>query len=262
MDQRRRQKERERIFVEHFLEVVGRPDLIPDLKEDEGPDFRGLAPEGLVGIEVTELFREAPPGEVPRQAREGGWAQVAFEAERLWKQRGWPFVVVSLFFHPRHHLSQRSAGPLAARIVDLVDRYLPEPDSCTLVRRIEHPYGEVPVELVHLGIARSSKFTRSSWGVDDAGWEGILAPEQVQAAIDAKRLDAKAYRQSFDSVWLVLVIHQGRISSDMGIPEETASCMYDIPFDRAFLFSTADERVIELQQAVGPGQPWRSSVNG
>jgi hypothetical protein len=250
MDQRQRQKARERRFVQHFLEVVGRPELIPNLEEDEGPDFRVEAPEGHIGIEVTELFREALPGEVRRQAKEGGWAQVAFEAERLWTQQGKPFIIVSLFFHPDYHVSQRSAGQLAARIVDLVDQLLPEPGSSILARRIEHPYGEFPVELVHLGIARLGSLTRSRWLVNDADWASELVPEQVQAAIDAKALDAEAYRQSFDSIWLLLMIHKGRISSDMDIPVETASRRYDTPFNRTFLFSTVIERVVELQQDV------------
>lgn len=250
MNQRLKQKERERKFVQRLLEVIGRPELVSNLEDDEGPDFRVLAPEGHIGIEVTELFRETLTGEIPRQAREGGWAQVVSEAERLWAKQEKPPVTVSLFFHPRHHVSSRSTVQLAVRLVDLVDRHLPPPDSCVVVRGIKQPYGEVPVELVLLAIVRSGKFTRSSWGVNDGGWKGKLSSEQVQAAIDAKKLGAEAHRQSFDSIWLLLVIHQGRVSSDMDIPEETASCTYDMPFDRAFLFSTADGRVVELQQIV------------
>jgi len=250
MDQRQVTKERERRFVQRFLRVLGREELVLNLEDDEGPDFRVGAPEGRIGIEVTELFRETVPGKVPRQATERGWAQVASEAETLWTRQGRPFVRVNLLFHPDYHVPQRSATQLAARIVNLVDRYLPDQDSSIGVWGIEQPPGQFPVELVQLAIARSGGLTKSRWVCRDAGFVAELAPEQIQAAIDAKGLDAEAYRQAFDSIWLLLVIYQRRMSSEMDTPTEAASHEYHTPVNRLFVFSTADERIVELRQVI------------
>ncbi len=246
MDRQLSQKERERKFAEHFLDLIGRSEMIPVLEESESPDFL-IDSEGRLGLEVVEVFRSPDGTDFEPQVQEGGWDAVAAGCSAAWAERDLPHVEVWLDFHSAYHVGKKRVPTVVRNVVDLVRRQLPPKGQEVRVSSVSLQYGHFPRELRSLKVSRVADYHRSYWHVDGPGiWVETLGREKIQSELDKKNKRVSDYRQRVDQTWLLMVVHGWRSSSIMDVPPTIARDEYRFDFDRVFVLDTLGEEVHEL----------------
>lgn len=75
-----------------------------------------VQPHALLGIELTEMYREAAPNKRPLQADESVRTQVVDRARELFEQNGGPILEVSFHFSLNEEWAKSRVGELAPKI--------------------------------------------------------------------------------------------------------------------------------------------------
>jgi hypothetical protein len=247
LERRLSQKEKERLFLRHFMELSGPELAITAVEEREAPDFLLQLGEGLIGVEINEVFRDQE-GAVPMQAQEGGWHAVAQGCESGWANRRRPNIEVWLGFHGSSHVGKKRVPAVVERVLKLVDDTLPAEGDEVHVDSLSLPFGEFPTELRYFRISRLVPYERSYWHVDGPGtWVPQLTTGKLQEVIASKEDYVAGYRKACPEVWLLVVLHGWRGSSMMDVPAEVVGAQYRSAFDRVFLLDTLKEQVHELR---------------
>jgi hypothetical protein len=99
----------------------------------EEPDFIVHAADRIVGVELTELYREPMPGQMPQQASEAMRHKVVERAKVIYDSRGLPPVMASFFLNDRIHIKKSEVEPFAELLANLVSDNFPAPDSGLMI---------------------------------------------------------------------------------------------------------------------------------
>src|SRR4029079_14714757 len=86
--------ELERRLAVAFLKAMGLPEDLTPLPAGSGPDFTAALATGIVGLEVTRLYRDDVEAGVAYREAEGRWDQVLVGADKQWSRAGLPAVTV------------------------------------------------------------------------------------------------------------------------------------------------------------------------
>jgi len=223
----------------HYLEEARRASSIfprGPLVSHERPDF--LPPGARLGIEVTELCREAP------RAVDGRLRKVPEKARARYNRLpGAKPVNVSPAFS--RHAEHLSINALAESLADFVYAHRGANEGFTR---------DLPEGYCHIGVFDDSLVpaTQGSWRYFSA-FDTVLAPKAlIESRIAAKNSHISAYRAAAPQAWLLIINDQFLGPGEVCVrPEHLAQWTFDFDFDKVFLFVRepgGQGDVIELQR--------------
>lgn len=219
--------------------ITGFPD--GRIEPTEEPDFLVHCESRVIGIELTDLHRKTPPGQVPQQAREAMRNRVVTRAKEMYDARNLPPVLVSFFLDDRVHIKKVEVEQIAMDLADLVSDNIPEVNSSADVPADWQDFRYLPSILHKVSVRRLDVATRTFFSAPGATWVASLGREDIERALASKGAKLTAYRTRCDEVWLV-------INADI----ESMATWFD--FDSAPLqerFTTAFDRVFVVRHFGG-----------
>ncbi len=228
---------KKRVELQYLEEARRASSVFPqgDFRPHERPDFLLATESGALGIEVTELCREAPRAEAGRLAKVHGRARALYS-----RRPGATPVDVSPAFSSR--AESLNVDHLAASLADFV--YAHRDASTGFIRDLPDGYCHIGVFPPHDG---------GTWRYFRAG-DTVVAPRELLASrIAEKNLRVPDYRRSANGAWLLIVNDQFLGAGEVfARPEDLAAWTFTFDFDRVLLFSRepgGSGRVVKLRRA-------------
>lgn len=211
----------------------------------EEPDFLISTPARTIGIELTELHRDVPPGAEPPQAQEALRHRTVKRAQELHQQSGLDPLHVSVHFSGSQ-LTRRDVEPLAQAVACTVATRMPAKGEYVCIESDLLVPSRLPPEIAVIGAYNLPTASRSFFTAPGATWVVTLQPSDVERTLHAKDSKYTTYRRKCDEVWLVIGCNGEFMSTWFQEVERAASFNLHTSFDRVFLMSYFDQRLIEL----------------
>lgn len=238
-------KDIERWHLSRFQEAY--PDFPSGVVHpDERPDFR-VEGSDTIGIEMTQLFRDAPEGTQPMREIEQLRKMITERAAGCFRAAGGPHLDVFVSFSENVRLTRALVPSVAERLAALVQLKLPEPDQYVFIEYDWLNRDIVPDEILSVRIARFSHTDRSVWQPSNGGYIPDIEPGHIQAAIRRKVSNLATYRRTCEEVWLVIVADGFGISSTFSLTDVAQQHTYSSPFDRTIYFENFSRRAYDLK---------------
>lgn len=241
-------KEMERHQLDSFKRSW--PDF-PDCKieEREEPDFLLRCKERTIGIELTELYWEAPAVGMPMQARETLLQRIVDRACRMYQAKGLPAVHVSVHFNHWFSPSKSDVYRLADVIEAWAEKMLPVPP----VRgaRFEESYDHenrdyFPEEILSLSLQVWPEGYETSFSSPSAHFIPELEEKDICRTLQLKESKVVRYREACDETWLLINSDFGPLSTFFERNDEVFRSAFLSSFDRVFFMAHAGASPIEL----------------
>jgi hypothetical protein len=238
-------KELERWQLERFKKTCS---SFPEGKiiESERPDFLIDTSAGIVGIELTQLYRSDSHTALPPKATESLRQQIVDRAHGLYKETGGHPLWVTVFFNLASELRQSLVPELASRVADLVTAAHAGMNA-RIKLEAESDTSEFPDEIASIHIRRLPILTEGFWNTWGVGFVPTYNPDQLQKIIEKKEKSISSYRDRCDAIWLVIVVGGFAISSIVNFEDDVYHHSYTTAFDRVFVFKNAGEKSFELK---------------
>ena len=239
-------KDEERIYLERFKETSG--DMpVGEIEECEEPDFVVAAPDRRIGIEITKLFWDPDPGEVPRQAVESVREQIANKAQQIHAKSNLPSCHVSVHFRSEQ-LKKKDADRVAADVFDVVSSNFPEANESTRIPPNSWTECRLPDSIHAVSVYRLDNMPEPFYAAPQSGWIPSLDSERdVQRVLSSKNKKVDEYRKKCDEIWLVINVGFGTISGEFDVPSDVTEHTFESPFDRVYLLSQSRTKCWRLK---------------
>ena len=239
-----RKKHFERFLLEHFLRVSRTTAEVVD-DTGEAPDLVVRTNGRLVGVEVTELFRDSGDDSNAQQAQEEIAQRIATRAQEVYALRGAPHAHVSIHFSPNGDLRRLNRERTAVQLAAFVEeRALAAWQRCDW--RQDHVSKALPDEISCLDMLGVPEAGMSLWTTPRGGWVAPLDLQTIQRRVDEKATRLERYRERVATNWLLLVSDGARPSQFFEPPTPDVARAVVSPFDRSFFFARFREVVVEL----------------
>lgn len=237
-------KQRERFLLEQFFRAANlQGDIVDD--NSEAPDFIVRVNDGLVGIELTELFVTDGAAANNLQAPEALAQRIVSNAQRLYASSGAQYANVSVLFHPRADLRKLNRDEVAATLCGFV-----KAQALKVWQRVEwhQDYcstllSEAITYVRMLGVLEPSM---AHWTVPAAGWVVPMTETVLQASINEKATLLPRYTERVEKNWLLLIAGGTKPSQFFDAPSSAVASAVFSPFARTFYFARMTGTVIEL----------------
>ena len=253
-------KQRERFFLDQFLEHQGiRPPRIEE-GTPPAPDFLIDLEGRRVGIELTELHirskQETPPQQpvepLPREV-ESAIDWIVNEAKNIYVKSEKPPVRVLINFlagfrpDKTMHDWHAQCAKVATLIADQVQAMCVQTGQRVIWRSGEEPSEEYTLSksvtvIDALGVPEHDM---SHWKVVRPGWRVPLAGH-LQDAINKKIPKIKDYKKAAGEIWLVIVSDLNRPSQLFSVPTDYHFDSVSTPFDRTIYYQYPDGEVFKV----------------
>jgi hypothetical protein len=242
----------ERRVLEQFRQLL--PSFPPgEITTGEEPDFTvALSSGGTLGIELTELYREVPTGQVPPQSQEALRHRAVKRAQDIYDAGGNPFLHASVHF-ANVQLAKTDIPSVAVRIAAFVSSIIPPTGEARAAEPNEENCHQFPKELHHVWTYNPPKATRSFFAAPGSTWLATLQDDDLKRALESKEKKYDRYRERADKVWLVISCNGAFMSTWFDGIERTHAQAFATKFDRVFLVSQFENRLIEVQRQGGAG---------
>jgi hypothetical protein len=198
----------------------------------EEPDFLIKTAGKILGIEITDYYRERPPRtKSPLQQKLTTRRKIVDLAKSIYDRRGLPPLFVHVHFNLSFRCAEREVQAVADKIAQFIEQSQLKPSGEILCRA-----DEVPMQGVDLIYIKKRVSGINRWSAPFASFVPSISAGQIQDVLDGKNTRCAKYRKKCDIIWLVLVMDRFKPSSFSLIPEATLEHSYNHLFDSAFLF--------------------------
>jgi len=225
-------KESELFYLERFKENFSnfpQGDICPD----ESPDFLVKSGNGIIGVELTDFYRQvSSETPLPLQAREKVRQRIISQAKSIYDESGFAPVWAFAYFDGNFQCRASEIQSVAERLVQLAKCSLLEQENEKNWAR-----DDIQINGIHSLSVKRSIMAKSYWRAPLATFVPEVKPQQLQKILDKKSALSEDYRRKCKKVWLVIVMDRFRASSFSLIPEGFAEHAFSHKFDSAFLFS-------------------------
>jgi hypothetical protein len=247
MDKKSLQKDRERWQLERFkISCLDFP--FGAISPGEEPDFLIGGGSGVVGVELTALYRTDSDDTLPRHASEGLRDQIVKRAQRIYEDSSGPELWVSVHFSPYAKLRKSLVPGLATKLARIVaGTNVGMNGSVSLEDDSDAPGS--PEEISMINIRRLQVLTKGFWTSPDAAFVPDCEPKEIQQIIDKKNKRVASYLRKCQTIWLLIIVDGFALSSTVNLPDATRSHVYRSGFNRTFVLENAAERSFELKTA-------------
>ncbi|HWN08618.1 MAG TPA: hypothetical protein VNO50_04990 [Pyrinomonadaceae bacterium] len=239
-------KEIERYHLELFRETC--PDFPSGtIVDSEEPDFLVENGSATIGIELTEMYREAPESGRPMQASEKLTDGLVEEARSIHDLRGGPVLTVRAEFDLGSKFGKARRSQVASNLADLVLANCPDIGDEV---KLENNYDDLdvfPEEITRIRIQRSPYRSRSLWTAPHAAFIPSMDVGILQERIDEKNKRAAVYRKRTSEIWLVVIYNLSlSLASSFERCSEAFQQTYRSDFDRTFMLDAFGRSSVEL----------------
>lgn len=233
--------------LERFKAFLG--DGFPDgeVESTEEPDFLVRATDHVVGIELTDLYRPTPEGQIPDQASESMRKRVVDRALAIYDSRSLPPVLASFFLNDRIHIEKREVEEIAIQLADLVAANIPEVGVKCQIPTSWDDLRDLPPVLHEVSVHRFASVTQTFFSNPGATCVPQLTREDLQRALKSKVEKYPAYRTKCDEVWLVINADMETMATWFEVEPEILNESFDAPFDRVYLVQHFGGRATALK---------------
>jgi hypothetical protein len=218
-------KRAERYYVEHVQQHY--PGHLPASapKESEEPDFLFDTADGVVGVEVMQLFHTAEPGMFPELQVAQFHRDVVVRAGEVYAARKLgPPVDVTTYYRRDVALTglQQCAEALA--------EFVAASPYGTTSRSMTSPKG-----LSVMSKQKSRDSSAQKWQCFGNSHTPLLTHEFLSAVIAKKNALLARYRRKAPASWLLLVSTLGSLESTFAAPRDLPEWQFAFDFDRVLL---------------------------
>lgn len=240
-------KRSERWALEQFRQLL--PSFPPgEVTAGEKPDFTVVLSSGrTLGIELTTLHRDVPSGQLPPQSQEALRHRAVKRAQDIYDASGSPFLHASVHF-ANVQLTKTDIPSVAERIASIVSCNIPRTGEARTAGPNEENCYQFPEELHHVATYNLPNATRSFFTAPGSTWVATLQDDDLRRAIDSKERKYDRYRERSDKVWLVISCNGAFMSTWFDGTEHAHAQAFTTRFDRVFLVSHFENRVVEIQR--------------
>ncbi|MBM3340689.1 MAG: hypothetical protein FJY56_01030 [Betaproteobacteria bacterium] len=238
----------ERALLEQFVRAL-REIPAGEVEATEEPDFLVHLPNRTLGLEVSELHRPTPDGEVPSQAAEAMRRRVVARAQDIYVARGLPAVHASVHLDSRKSISKGEVESLATSIATLVARNVPVADDQTVYEDYNwENRSYFPENVSRVSVGRFSGVTKTFFGCPGATFVPQLTREDIVRVLARKETKRTRYQSRCSELWLVVVADLAAMSTWFEFDSTVLDVEYSTGFDRVFLFRQFPQLAHELRR--------------
>ena len=234
----------ERHYFDRF-QALFQPFPDGSITSSEEPDFLIAGPARTIGVELTELHRQARPGQAPLQASEAMRHRVAARAQELYMQDGHPPVRCAIFMQDAN-IEKSQVELLAKAIVDIALRNLPPPNASNNESYDWVNRSYFPEIIDSITVHRLDAITQTHFNCPGATWVPKLSSTDVERTLAAKEPKYPAYRQRCDEAWLLVNADIGSMSTWFDFQAEGIAGCFATSFDRVFIMRHFGQTLHEL----------------
>lgn len=225
--------------------------FIPDFPEwivepAEEPDFLVHGPNRVVGIELTDLYRETKAGEIPEQATEAMCGRVLNRAQAIYTAQKMPPVLAMFFLDNQVHIKKPEVEILAKELAELVILNLPAPNGTTEVPIGWEDTRVLPNILHSLQVHRLDAVTRTFFSSPCTTWVQPLTREDIKRVLCSKEPKYSNYKAKCDEAWLVINVDFESRATWFDFDCELLREPFITSFERSFLVRHFSGRAHEL----------------
>lgn len=244
MNSSHRKKQFERFLLEQFLAVAQIEAEIIDVS-NEAPDVIIRVGEELVGVEITELFKDQPGAGGSLQGQESLAQRIVARASELYRESGAQHAHVFVNFSLGRDLRKVNRDETASKLATFVQAQALAPGQLVQWRPdyITDTLPEVINMVDMLGVPEASM---AHWSSPSAGWVTPMTNERLQARVNEKAALLHKYAQRVTKNWLLLVSDGAKASQLFELPTKEDASAVVSPFDRTFYLSRFKGVVLEL----------------
>ena len=211
----------------------------------DAPDFRILTPQSTLGIEITQIFREASPGKHPDEQYEAEEQRIVDRAQELATKCQLQPLHVSVYFSSQMRPQKRRRDSITQQFVESIASNVPAGDDFTL--RLHSDHG-LPPEIDVVSVRRYPGITKPLWQTGRAGAVMEDCAGDLQAKIDSKNTKLDEYKRRCADCWLLIVANWFAASSAFYEPSaKTLAHEFNTAFDRVYFLEVFSGRVLQLQ---------------
>lgn len=238
-------KRAERYYVEHVQQHY--PGYLPVTtpQESEEPDFLFDTPDGVLGLEVMQLFHTAEPGMFPELQVAKFHRDVVVRAGEIYAARKLgPPVDVTTYYDRDILLTdlERSADELAAFVAaspfDTTGMTMTSPKGLSVMSKHEPREAGAP-----------------RWQCFGNSHTPLLTRDFLSAVIAKKNALVANYRRKTPRSWLLLVSSLGSLASTFAAPRDLPEWRFAFDFDRVLLLVQDPGEVYDLKHVCGDQWP-------
>lgn len=239
-------KERELAHLLCFKEVCS---FFPEgrIEPTERPDFVVHASTGLLGIEHTEVFQPGLPHGGSIQAQESLRKRVVSRAKDFYTRSCSLLLHVYVFFNRGIEIKKQDTANMAKVLAQLVGEASPGIGKIVKLEPTWETWKNFPEEIAYILIHRDKRYKGSDWIAVSAGFVPSIAPEDIQARIEAKESKLDDYKTRCSEVWLVIVADEFQVSSTVNLARPVMEHGYATEFDRVFFFCNYERKFFEFK---------------
>ncbi|MBW8041373.1 MAG: hypothetical protein FVQ85_15425 [Planctomycetes bacterium] len=219
---------------------------------EQKPDFLIIYPDKTLGVEHTELFMDKGRGQsVPPQKREGSLCKIVDDAKSVCENHCIPPLEVKLWFSTEFEDAQvkiKKANQLSQQLAEFVEKEFRKGLSSR--RDINEPLPEISQITITPGVLNAHTWlTYHSWTKCAAGESQTEFIEELQRRIDDKNNKYKAYIDSCDECWLLIVTNRRNPAQnfDIDFSGKVAEHTYQSKFSKTFYLEVTHKRLVKLK---------------
>jgi hypothetical protein len=236
-------------LLARFLESIDQASVAERLEPGSGPDFSVRLSTGVVGVEITRVYRKDLERGVAFRQAEGLWDQVRAGAHLEWSRLRLPDVTVYVRTIPGV-VPQKSEVPrLVSQLVTFVSTRIPDVNENANYERVWSSLAPstLPEGVAAIDLSRPSYHDTTYWFMPRSTMVPDLMPDLLQEKIDRKNSKLRRYTAAPKENWLVLVIEGSAPSSTFTITQGALEHSYRSEFKRTWLFDAFARRSVELR---------------
>jgi hypothetical protein len=237
-------KDVERHYFDRF-QALCQPFPEGSITSTEEPDFLVAGPKRTIGVELTELHREASPGRAPLQATEAMRHRVAARAQEIYEQGSHPPVRCTIFLTDTH-IEKSQVEPVAKAISDIALRNIPLPNASTNESYDWVNRSYFPEVIDSISVHRLDAITQTHFNCPGATMVPKLSRLDIERTLAAKEAKYSAYRQRCDEAWLLVNADIGSMSTWFDFNSNAIAGPFATSFDRVFIMRHLGQALHEL----------------
>lgn len=240
------QKDRERYYLDHFLEVLENPPT-GQIKHAEQPDFLIENKSDCIGIEVTEAYYEASDNGSPIREQESLERRALKEVESRLTEKGIPSFQINVSFRP-HYDAKRLTRKRENHFINELTQLIETEIAPLSDQRVSIDFRKLPKELTALYLGSTSTIGQNFVAENMSGGSPSYSSERLQEIINSKNKKVQSYREKCKEIWLLIVADNYNLSSwANSLSQGVQKHQYNSQFDRVFFFRRNTEDVQEIK---------------
>jgi hypothetical protein len=233
-----RNKKQEKLYFEIFKESCSVLPLITHVEHTDNPEFLISHSAGVLGIELTQLFKVTNRPNAP-QALESFRQQIVESAQKCC-EKDIPPLQVKVWFSfdqkvPKNRPSEIKR--LGQKLVELVKKWNYENPSS--YRGVLRPSSEIPVPFSEINIIR--RRSTHYWSINSAALQLNFPIEKIQSCIDEKNRRYEEYLKRCDECWLLIEVDIFKDSQSFGMHDQTGH-RFESKFARVFYMDASHRK--------------------